>query len=840
METDVEHELGIEEIEEEEKIYIAVKKELKEGKSTLLWLLQNANKENKVKIVITHVHIPAQMIPFMGSKFPASKIKEQVVKEYRQSERAIILEKLDSYVNICMQLKIQAEKLVIDSDNVAKGLVELISLHGIERLVMGAAADKYFSRKMKTPKSQTAITVRQQANSSCQIWFVCKGNLICTREFSHDTKSMGTPSPALSLSTPSSFRSVQLRSRSMPEIHLQVPTPELPSQMSLPNSSRTTASISQSRMILQTSLVTDPGDETSEGFQSSSSTFSSITNDMFSNLNTMSVAKSGESEEGLVMLPLTEHSIEDASIVSSQNDMDNDIDAEVYSRLQEAYLEAEKSDRKAHQESIKRQKAERDVIEALRRAKTFEVLYAKEMERRKEVEASLARETMEVELLKNQSSKTFEQLQTANDQKLELELKIADSTKELVEVKLLHSKLKAEYEELELERDAILEEVGRTKEAAGINSTNIHNFTEFSLLEIETATCNFSDSLKIGEGGYGNVYKGLLRNTTVAIKVLNPDSMQGISEFHHEVYVLSRVRHPNLITLIGVCIELSALIYEYLPNGSLEDHLNHNTSPLPWQPRTRILTEICSALLFLHSNKPHTIVHGDLKPENVLLDHTLMAKLGDFGICRLLTQSTTSHTLCHYTLPKGTFVYMDPEYLATGELTPKSDVYSFGVVMLRILTGRQPFGIVKEVKNALDRNTLHELIDGGAGEWPYVQAKRLAELGVWCCEVARRKRPDLGDVWRVLEPMTRITTSSFVYEDDVPSYFICPIFQEIMRDPHIASDGFTYEAEALKGWIESGRDTSPMTNLSLLNYDLIPNRALRSAIQEWMQKHAML
>lgn len=241
------------------------------------------------------------------------------------------------------------------------------------------------------------------------------------------------------------------------------------------------------------------------------------------------------------------------------------------------------------------------------------------------------------------------------------------------------------------------------------------------------------------------------------------------------------MRHPHLVTLIGTCPEACALVYEYLPQGSLEDNLvcKDNSPPLPWHVRARISAEICSALIFLHSCKPHTVVHGDLKPANILLDSNFSSKLGDFGLSRLLVQSNTTTTLYKQTHPKGTFVYMDPEFVSTGELTPYSDVYSYGVILLRLLTGRPPLGIIKEVKEAMKGGRLHEILDVSAGDWPFVQAKQLTNLALRCCEFKRKGRPDLAqEVWRVLEPM--INASSFMGltgNSCISSYFICPIFQ---------------------------------------------------------------
>ncbi|KAJ4750356.1 U-box domain-containing protein kinase family protein [Rhynchospora pubera] len=332
----------------------------------------------------------------------------------------------------------------------------------------------------------------------------------------------------------------------------------------------------------------------------------------------------------------------------------------------------------------------------------------------------------------------------------------------------------------------------------------------------------------------------------VAIKMLHPQSLQGRPEFEQEVTILSKVRHPNLVTLIGTCSEKSALIYEYLPIGSLEDRLacRGGTPPLTWKMRTRIIGDICRALLFLQSNNPNPIVHGDLKPANILLDANLVSKISDFGISRPLIETNTN-TLKYYTEnPRGTFAYIDPEFLSRGELTVKSDVYSFGVIILQLLTGKSPSIVVADVEDAVKTSSLHLIIDKSAGEWPFVQAKQLANLGLRCAQIRRRKRPDLQSEWKLVEFLTNAASLSvspsfktLLDEKIMPSYFMCPIFQEVMADPHVAADGYTHEAAAIKGWLDSGHNTSPMTNLPLLHRELAPNYALCSAIQEWLLKH---
>jgi serine/threonine protein kinase len=228
-----------------------------------------------------------------------------------------------------------------------------------------------------------------------------------------------------------------------------------------------------------------------------------------------------------------------------------------------------------------------------------------------------------------------------------------------------------------------------------------------------------------------------------------------------QVEVLSRVMHPNIVTLLGACREAQALVYELMPNGSLGDILRnqqqHNT--LTWKRRIRIASNICSALIFLHSVKPNGIVHGDLKSMNILLDSNYMGKLSDFGICRHLERNDSRNTAHYYTEQiKGTLAYMDPEHLETGELTPLYDVYSFGIVLLELVTGRNPMGLRKSVGDALHNGK--NFVDASAGEWPFEEAKRMVVLGLRCSDPSRENRPDLlKEVWVKIESMRRASLS---------------------------------------------------------------------------------
>ncbi|PKA48043.1 U-box domain-containing protein 33 [Apostasia shenzhenica] len=857
----------------EDRVYVAVGAECKDGKAALIWTIQNFGRP----IVITHVHRPAKMIPLLGGKFPVSQLQDQQVRAFRQSEREKMNKNMDDYMSMCSQQKVRADKLVIEMDDVAKGIVELIAQYGITSLVMGAAADKHYSKRMKAPRSRTATTVKQLADPSCRIWFVCKGNLICTRETSLSlglsSSPSGTPS-SMSSSFSMSSQSEQLRSRSSTEGKMTTfrnmqnlfwrrsssETSSLQGSKTMSVLPHTSSSVKTStplsRLSLEESIVDEPWDELPKRSNLPISYPLSENEEMLSNSDFHSLTREEESDTSSAILNAVNEPDEELNFSSSRYEMEGiGADDELYEKLQDTLTEAASLRREAYKESLRRQKAEKDAFEAIRRANLSESLFSKEVKLRKEIEEALGREKLEVEILKNQQYELANELQRSMKEKLELESHIADSENC---IKGLEEKVSAAYSQLsslqekhnllQKERDEAVQkiEVLRQKKEEKPSKSYHAILSEFSFSEVEQATCCFTHSLKIGEGGYGTVYKGFLRTTTVAIKMLNSDSMQGRSEFDQEVNFLSQVRHPNLVTLIGSCKEASALIYEYLPNGSLEDRLQckDNTPPLSWQARTRIAAEICSALIFLHSSKPQPVIHGGLKPENILLDANLVSKLSDFGLSRFLLQSEGT-TLYGQTHPKGTFAYMDPQCLATGDLTPQSDVYSLGIIILRLLTGKPALGIIKEVQEAMVKRKLGGIIDPTAGDWPLVKANQLAQLGLRCCDINRRNRPDLaGEVWSVVSPMmksasfsaSQISFSSIIEDTSrIPNNFICPIFQEVMRDPHIAADGFSYEAEAIRGWFDGGHNTSPMTNLKLPHTELIPNRVLRSAIQEWLQ-----
>ncbi|KAG2306343.1 hypothetical protein Bca4012_084626 [Brassica carinata] len=303
---------------------------------------------------------------------------------------------------------------------------------------------------------------------------------------------------------------------------------------------------------------------------------------------------------------------------------------------------------------------------------------------------------------------------------------------------------------------AELETQRRAIESGDAFSDSNLRYRRYVIGEIEEATNSFDKANKIGEGGYGPVFKGHLDHTPVAIKVLRPDAAQGRSQFQREVEVLSCIRHPHMVLLIGACPEYGVLVYEYMAKGSLADRLyrNGNTPPLSWELRFRIAAEVATGLLFLHQTKPEPIVHRDLKPGNILIDQNYVSKIGDVGLARLVPAVAENVTQCHVTSTAGTFCYIDPEYQQTGMLGVKSDVYSFGILLLELLTAKKPTGLSYNVAQAIEKGTFKDMLDPAVHNWPVEEALSLAKVALKCAQLRRKDRPDLGK--EVLPELNRL------------------------------------------------------------------------------------
>ncbi|KAB1206697.1 L-type lectin-domain containing receptor kinase IX.1 [Morella rubra] len=282
----------------------------------------------------------------------------------------------------------------------------------------------------------------------------------------------------------------------------------------------------------------------------------------------------------------------------------------------------------------------------------------------------------------------------------------------------------------------------------------------FSFKELARATNNFSDDEKLGQGGFGGVYKGFLRDlkSSVAIKRVSKGSAQGIKEYASEVKIISRLRHRNLVQLIGWCHERRELllVYEFMPNRSLDFHLFKEESSLQWVARYKIARGLALALLYLHEEWEQCVVHRDIKSSNIMLDSNFDAKLGDFGLARLVDHAKGSQT----TVLAGTMGYMAPECVTTLKASKESDVYSFGIVALEIACGRKPINPKAPEDQVIMVEWVWELYGIGevlkaadprlSGDFDGQQMERLMIVGLWCARPDRNLRPSIRQAMHVL------------------------------------------------------------------------------------------
>ncbi|GLT81632.1 hypothetical protein SLE2022_000710 [Rubroshorea leprosula] len=297
-------------------------------------------------------------------------------------------------------------------------------------------------------------------------------------------------------------------------------------------------------------------------------------------------------------------------------------------------------------------------------------------------------------------------------------------------------------------------------------STSGHGVPIFSYLELAKATENFSNKSLIGRGGFGAVYRGQLESTgqVVAVKRLDKTGFQGDKEFLVEVLMLSLLRHPNLVSLIGYCAEgdQRLLVYEYMPLGSLEYHLHdlrHDQKPLDWNTRMKIAAGAAKGLEFLHNGADPPVIYRDLKSSNILLDEGFHPKLSDFGLAKFGPSGDKSHVS---TRIMGTRGYCAPEYMNSGKLTMKSDIFSFGVFLLELITGR------KALDDTRDRDQ-RSIVDWARPLWkdsknlapladPLLEAqfskstfKRAIDIAMLCTQENANGRPSTSELVNALD-----------------------------------------------------------------------------------------
>lgn len=645
----------------------------------------------------------------------------------------------------------------------AKAIVEFVSQAAIEKLVVGAPSKGGFIRRFKS--ADVATHVFKAAPDFCTVYVISKGKLLSTRnavrpaplisplraqiqsqasfncdfdEQNHVLATKGEMAPRTRVLHDESIKSPFARENQLKAL----------AGLSLHDTTTDISFVSSGRpsidRVLQTPRISSASDGLDLSFESVHSPLRSA--DSYSIGNVFSSISGGNSSTSL----------------SSQNL--EDIEADVR-RLRLELKQTMEMYNGACKDAL------------LSKKKVLE-LHRWKIEEEHKLEEARHAEEMALALVESEKAKCKVAMEAAEAQQriAELEARKRRQVEMLV------------YREAEEER----------KKKAMDNFVPGVRYRRYSIDEIEVATDYFAEKLRIGEGGYGPVYKCFLDHTCVAVKVLRPDAAQGRTQFQQEVEILSCIRHPNMVLLLGACPEYGCLVYEYMANGSLEDRLfrRGDTPPLPWQHRFRIAAEIATGLLFLHQTKPEPLVHRDLKPGNILLDRNYVSKISDVGLARLVPPSIAdSVTQYRMTSTAGTFCYIDPEYQQTGMLGVKSDIYSLGIMLLQILTAKPPMGLTHHVSRALEKGNLEELLDSSITDWPADGATKFAQIALRCAELRRKDRPDLATV--VLPELERLR---LLGENDMQLRLLksahgSPVnsqvsMQEVISDPLVVQSGY--------------------------------------------------
>ncbi|OVA04893.1 Protein kinase domain [Macleaya cordata] len=276
----------------------------------------------------------------------------------------------------------------------------------------------------------------------------------------------------------------------------------------------------------------------------------------------------------------------------------------------------------------------------------------------------------------------------------------------------------------------------------------------YSYKDIQKATQNFTTIL--GQGSFGPVYKATMATSeVVAVKVLASNSKQGEKEFQTEVLLLSRLHHRNLVNLVGYCVDKGQhmLIYEYMSNGSLENILyNEGEKVLSWEERLQVALDISHGIEYLHEGAVPPVIHRDLKSANILLDRTMRAKVADFGLSKEEVYDGRKSGL------KGTYGYMDPDYISSNKLTKKSDIYSFGIIIFELITGIHPQQNLMEYVNlaAMSSDGVDEILDKHiVGKCNIEEVRLLSGIAHKCLNKLPRRRPSIGDVSQAISRIRR-------------------------------------------------------------------------------------
>ena len=693
-------------------VAVAIDKD-KGSQHALKWTIENLASRGQT---ISLIHVLSK-----SHSSSTSDIEEATPQQKQQSEK-LAKDLFVSFQCYCSRKEINCQDILLEDVDKVRAITEYVSSSAIENLVVGAASRNGFMRRFKT---DLPTTLSKSAPDFCNVYVISKGKIASVRNASR-------PAPYQSSKQLSEFDNQQ------PTTPKQAPNHHDHSLSAGSTPSRPRKSVEYDA--IRSPLVRRQGKQYGDLYDSDSD-LSFISPSSHKDSHDISFISSGRPsvDRSSFTLDFPESGRSSRMSTSSEQSIGSHRLGIKFSDPGFPNESSTFSEESGTTSSYSSQGL--DDVEAEMKRLRLELKQTMDMYSTACKEALSARQqASELQKLRTQEERRLEEAKSSE----EAAMSIVEKERAKAKAALEAAEAAKRLAEVESKRRVTME-MKALKESDSF-SHGFVRYRKYTVEEIEEATSNFAESLKVGEGGYGPVFRGYLDHTSVAVKVLRPDAAQGRSQFQKEVEVLSCIRHPNMVLLLGACPEFGILVYEYMAKGSLEDRLfmRGNTPPITWQLRFRIAAEIATGLLFLHQTKPEPIVHRDLKPANVLLDYNYVSKISDVGLARLVPAVAENVTQYRVTSAAGTFCYIDPEYQQTGMLGVKSDVYSLGIMLMQILTGKQPMGLTYYVEQAIEEGRLKDMLDPAVTDWPMEEAMSLAKLSLQCAELRRKDRPDLG------------------------------------------------------------------------------------------------
>ncbi|KAK3001057.1 hypothetical protein RJ639_022576 [Escallonia herrerae] len=822
-----------------EKVYVFIEGDPHDGFRTLKWVLKKWSSQ-PISIVILHAANPKDYVYTYFGKLPASSVSDAKLELLRKSGQEKINKTLLDYKEFCGKVKTEILNVERYDEPIHKIIVELISGLRITKLVMGISFVKSSSWKSRGVSS-ASYHVHRQKPDFCELFIICEGKLVLVREENGEgfiEDGQGT----MVAKVREKVRFKGWLGKMFPEngsFSEKSPrgSPSSSTINDLPGQWAKNAGEIENYFQLLLSSNSDEDGEVAHDVLQNSTTEPDIPANMVCPTNGFPF---------LLQLFLTLEALDSDRIPPWPA-------AEKIAALKIKLgktQEAIQMKRKEVKENVERHiKAEWAICLCTSRAEELEAQISEERTNRIGLEKDLYTAKEELHEIQSEVVERKSKLNSILElqQELSNKLQSLSSAKSHAEVQLekavrTRAGMVQEIEEFRQQRDVVQRRIEFCKEKDAIGEAARSgdlgfNYREFTADEIRVATDDFSERLRVKSAGdLTNVYKGRMKHIAVAIKLF--DSANGLSQeaFQAKVKLLSHIRHPHIVAVLGFCSELRCIVYEYMHNGCLRDTIfpaqrssGRRNRGLNWHTRIRIAAEVCSGLGFLHLAQPRPIAHGNLNSSKILIDRNNAAKIHNFG-----------------------------EGWLYDKVDMSSDVRAFGSLLLQLLTGRDRAGLVEEVI-LMDQASLTTVLDHMAGEWPLDLAMHLLRIARWClfpddwldtelsmATVMReidKLRKEADDLVSSGEHAAMAAEGSVDMEDSVnvvPSVFFCPILQDVMKNPHIAADGFSYELEAIKEWLGTGHDTSPMTNLKLKHKQLTPNHTLRTLIQDWRNKRLIV